>query len=161
MKKISVLFMFSLLFLPKLQAQEHLQIKKAYDKYAKEKGSVFVQLSKDILSQGDTKINFYKSMVIEENRERRDLILDLMEADRTVMADLSEQSFNGKVTSLIYRIAKEKEKEDGENEYVLYKNIKGKISLVYIWGEFPMNELEQELNKLKDLFIYVKKKKKK
>ena len=154
MKKICILFMFSLL-LPQLQAQEYLHIKNAFDKYAKEKGAVFVQLSKDILSKGDTRIRFYKSMIISDNRQKADWILNLIEADRTEPDDLRKSSSGNKITTLICQIKSGKTRE---NEYILYKNIDKKVSLVYIRGDFLPEELDQELNKLKDLFIYVKEK---
>ena len=156
MKKICILIL-SILLLPKLQAQEHLQIKTAYDKYAKEKGAVFVQLAKDILSQGNTKISFYKSMVIDESQEKSNLLLALIDTDRTEEYDINKSSSKGKITTLILQI--KSGKVEG-NEYILYRNTKEKISLVYIRGHFPPDELDHELDKLKDLFIYIKEKKK-
>ena len=155
MKKIGVLLILGFLFFPKLQAQEHLHIKQAYDKYGKEQGAVFVQLSKDILSQGNTRIRFYKSMIIREDSEKASLILELIRADQTEEYNLKEVFSGKKVETLICQVKTEK---ISGNEYILYKNNKGKISLVYIRGDFPPSELDRELNKLKNLFIKVKKK---
>ena len=156
MKKICISFILGFLFFPKLQAQEHLQIKQAYDKYGKEKGAVFVQLSKDILSQGNTNIRFYKSMLIQEDTEKAAWILELIRADQTEAYNLREVSSGNKIETLICQVRSEK--TEG-NEYILYKNDNGQISLVYIRGNFPPDALNQELNKLKDLFIKVRKKK--
>ena len=131
-------------------AQEHLNIKNIFDKYGKQEGSVLVQLSTDILSQG-SKITFYKSLIIGEDDALATIIIKAINSDMAKGSKISEVAKNGKLETGTYVLKSDKE----SYEYILYKNKSKKISLVYLIGNFPPDRLDSELNELKDLFIYV------
>ena len=66
---------------------------------------------------------------------------------------ITEVVKNGKVETGTYMLKTAKDNET--YEYILYKNKSKKVSVVYLKGNFSPDQLEKELNKLKDLFIYV------
>jgi hypothetical protein len=132
-------------------AQEHLNINSIFDKYGKQEGSVLVQLSTDILSQGSN-INFYKSLIINYDKQLEKEILDAVGSDKKDKVIISEVKKNGQIESASYYLGKSPKHA---NEFILYKNKGGKLTLVYLRGDFPSGHLDYELRKLKDLFIYV------
>lgn len=132
-------------------AQDHLKIKSIFDKYGKKEGSILVQLSSDILSQGSN-ITFYKSLIINQNTPIEREILEAVKTDINGKIIVSEVKKNGKIESGSYYLGKN---SSPVSEFLLYKNKGGKITLVYLKGNFPSGHLDDELKKLKDLFIYV------
>ncbi|MFV0468583.1 MAG: hypothetical protein ACK5MK_06620 [Dysgonomonas sp.] len=132
-------------------AQDHLKIKEVFDKYGKQKGSVLVQLSTDILSQGNCRISVYKSLVMDEDAPKTQFATQSIEVDIKKGSKISETNKNGKLELATYTL----KVNNKSNEYILYKNKSKKITLVYLKGDFPPQQLDSELNKLKDLFIYV------
>lgn len=130
-------------------AQDHLDIKNIFDKYGKQEGSVLVQLASDVLSQGSN-ITLYKSLVMDYSIQKEQDVLSYLKQDITSI--ISEVKKNGKTESGTYLVGSGKEKT---YEYILYKNKYNKITIVYLKGNFPPKKLDSELNKLKDLFIYV------
>ncbi|WP_280698261.1 hypothetical protein [Dysgonomonas sp. PH5-45] len=129
-----------------------MKIKNCFDKYGKQKGSVMVQLSSDILSQG-SKISFYKSLVLDETPEKLTTVLQAVHTDIEKGSKISELKKNGKVESGTYLVRDGKKTQ--AYEYILFKNKSKKITLVYLKGSFSPQQLDYELSKLKDLFIYV------
>ncbi|MFT4222435.1 hypothetical protein [Dysgonomonas sp.] len=130
-------------------AQDHLGIKNIFDKHGKQEGSVLVQLASDVLSQGSD-INLYKSLVMDYSTQKEQDILSYLKQDITSI--ISDVKKNGKTESGTYLVGSGKDKV---YEYILYKNKSNKITVVYLKGNFPPKKLDSELNKLKDLFIYV------
>ena len=76
-------------------AQDHLNIKSIFDKYGKQEGSVLVQLSSDILSQGSN-ITFYKSLIINNDVAKERDVLNLLKLDIDKNVIVSEVNKNGK-----------------------------------------------------------------
>ena len=138
-----------LLIILSATAQNHLGIKNIFDKYGKQEGSILVQLGLDVLSQGSD-ITFYKSLVMDYSTQKEQDILSYLKQDVTSI--ISEVKKSGKTESGTYLVETEKDKV---YEYILYKNKSNKITVVYLKGNFPPKELDSELKKLKDLFIYV------
>lgn len=134
-----------------LISQEHLKIKNIFDKYGKKEGSILVQLSSDVLSQGSN-MTFYKSLIINQNKQIETEILDAVKADINNKIIVSEVKKNGTIESGSYYLGNN---SSPTSEFILYKNKGGKITLVYLKGNFPSGHLDEELKKLKDLFIYV------
>jgi len=147
--KILILIICQIAILP-IIAQEHLNIKNVFDKYGKQEGSVLVQLSTDILSQG-SKITFYKSLIINESDDVSNTIIRAVESDVKKGSKISEIKKNGKIETGTYVI----KMSDNSYEYILFKNKSKKLTLVYLKGNFAPDNLDKELSKLKDLFIYV------
>ena len=133
-------------------AQDHLKIKEIFDKYGKQEGSILVQLSSDVLSQG-SRITFYKSLIMDESTLKERETLYSLKSDTENNLIISEAKQNGKIESGTYYIGKDK--SGNNNEFILYKKKSNKITIVYLKGNFPPNKLDSELKKLKDLFIYV------
>jgi hypothetical protein len=150
--KIIVIVLF-LSFSGFIIAQDGLESNRIFEKYGKEKGSTLVQLSSDVLSQG-SKITFYKSLVFYITDEIEDEILTALEKDIDNGRIISETRKNGKIYILTLSVST-LNSEIKENEYMLFKMKSGKVTLVYLKGEFKPDELDNQLNRLKDLFIYV------
>ncbi len=156
-RNIYILIISCLLFSLGIQAQEHLHIGSIFDKYGKAKGATLVQLSREVLSQGNTNIQFYKSLIVPANETLRKDITEALETDIKTSATLSESrkiSSDSKTyfESGTYFIGKNKK---GEKEYLLFKQKQSNITLVYLRGYFDPDELSSELKELKNLFIYV------
>lgn len=132
-------------------AQDHLRIKDVFNKYGKQEGSILVQLSTDILSP-KSNITLYKSLIINYTPQLESEIMSAVKTDINNKIIISEVKRSGHIESGSYYLGYNKSKE---NEFILYKNKGGKITLVYLKGDFPSGHLEVELKKLKDLFIYV------
>lgn len=150
-KRLFFMFCFIQVIAFSVQAQSNLEINNIFDKYGKQQGSVLVQLASDILSQG-SKITFYKSLIVNETDQNRREIYAALQADIEGKVIISQVNKNGRLESGSYYLGNSKSKG---NEYLLYKNKGNKITLVYLVGNFSPARLEQELKKLKDLFIYV------
>ena len=151
MKKIVILLFIQALAVP-LLGQQNLNISTIFDKYGKQNGSVLVQLSSDVLSQGSN-ITFYKSLIIDnKSKYIENEIFNAVKSDINNKIIISEVKKSGQIESGSYYIGSNK-KQPGE--FILYKNKGGKTTLVYLKGNFPSGHLEYELKKLKDLFIYV------
>ncbi|MDR0559497.1 MAG: hypothetical protein LBG92_04965, partial [Prevotellaceae bacterium] len=65
---------------------------------------------------------------------------------------LMENRKDGKTVTGYYCI---KRQDSKHYEYILFTDKSQKMTLIYIRGNFPPDKLEDELNKLKDLFIEV------
>jgi hypothetical protein len=160
MNKLKKMLFLLFFLLPALlaRAQEGLNTEKIFNDYGKQEGSVLIELAKDVLGN-HTKINRYKSLIIPADS------IKLNAAQEAIKKDLGEREHSGnglvlmeskksgKVESATYALGKEE--HSSTYEYILFKNKSQKITLIYIRGNFPPNQLEQELDKLKDLFIKV------
>lgn len=149
--KILILF-FLLLAIPYYAfAQENLAIKEVFDKYGKQDGSVLVQLSSDVLSQGSSRITYYKSLIMDINSTKEREVQQALKADIANNLIISEVKKSGRVESGTYYLGN----KGKIHMYILYKNKSNKMTIVYLEGKFSTNKLDNELKKLKDLFIYV------
>ncbi|MFV0328700.1 MAG: hypothetical protein ACK5KL_02570 [Dysgonomonas sp.] len=150
--KIFILFCLIQVFAISAVAQENLKVNDIFDKYGKQEGSVLVQLSSDVLSQGSN-ITFYKSLIMDNNIAKERDVLNLLKPDIEKNLIISDVKKNGKVESGTYYVGKDKSGKS--SEFILYKCKSDKITVVYLKGNFPPAKLDSELKKLKDLFIYV------
>ncbi|WP_108823287.1 hypothetical protein [Dysgonomonas sp. Marseille-P4361] len=150
--KLLILLCISQVFSISVFAQDHLRIKDIFDKYGKREGSILVQLSTDVLSP-KSNISFYKSLIINYSPIVESEITTAVKADIDNKLIISEAKKNGKIESGSYFLGKNKSKE--ENEFILYRIKDGKITLVFLRGDFSSKKLDHELKKLKDLFIYI------
>jgi hypothetical protein len=66
---------------------------------------------------------------------------------------LMESKKDGKVESATYALGKDS--NSSAYEYILFTHKSKKMTLIYLKGNFSPEQLESELNKLKDLFIKV------
>ena len=150
--KIVALFCFFLVGTAFSMAQTNLNVNDVFDRYGKQEGSVLVQLASDILSQGGSKITFYKSLIIDDLPHIKQDIQNAIKADVEGKIIISEVKKNGQIESCSYYLGKDK---SSKSEFILYSNKGRKITVVYLKGNFSPAHLDNELKKLKDLFIYV------
>ena len=148
-------FCFLFLSLSSIEAQQNLKINLIFENYGMKEESILVELSTDVLSN-NTKISFYKSLVMTENIVRQNECIEAINHDLSGGSKLIETLKNGKIETGYYVLKHDKKSKT--YEYILYKNKSKKITLVYLKGNFPPHELEDELDELKNLFIYVNKK---
>ena len=153
MKRIlTISFLLSLFMSGNLAAQKNLQVEQIFETYGKQKGSVLIELSTDILA-GHTNMKVYKSLTIAADDPVIAATTAAIENDIKGGLKLIETLKNGKTETGYYVLKKTNNSET--YEYILYKEKSKKMTLIYIRGNFQPLKLEAELGKLKDLFIYV------
>jgi len=139
-------------------AQTGLCVDTLFSDYGRLRGSVLIDLAKDVL--GDyTQINRYKCLIISESSVKAKQVEDAVKRDfgsRNRFGNglvLKEIIKNGQVRTVYYLLGKDS--GVSFNEYVLYSRRNDKITLVYLNGEFAADNLNEELEMLKNLFIKV------
>lgn len=156
-KKLFILLCLCQLISISALAQDHLNIKSIFERYGKQKGSVLVQLSTDVLSQGNSKVTFYKSLITEINdetdRTKQQAIIEALEKDIKFGDKISEIKKGGKLELGNYSF--KVKNSNNTYDYILFKRKSKQLTLIYMRGDFPPDKLDRELKKLKDLFIYV------
>jgi len=146
-------FLFGLLLTSSfVSAQEDLNIESLFNDYGKKEGSVLIELAKDVLGN-HTRISHYKSLIFSPSSEAVKEVEDAIQKDIEYGSKLMESKKDGKLEAAYYYLGKEE--NASFHEYILYKNKSGKVTLIYVKGKFPPEQLEKELGKLKDLFIKV------
>jgi hypothetical protein len=133
-------------------AQKNLNIETIFQDYGKQEGSILIELGKDILGE-HTKINRYKSMIVPSDSVLFHTTLTAIQKDSEGGNILMESLKNGKPETGYYCLKKKANTPDFE--YILFTNKSKKITLIYLKGPFSPDQLEEELDKLKDLFIKV------
>lgn len=137
-------------------SQEQAQIKVVFDSYEKRKGTVAIQLSHDVLSQG-CDLHLYKSLSFADiDNEEKDGIIKKLLINKNQYTVIREVAKNGKIEIGSYSLGKTR---DNKEAYLLIKSSDKKLNIVYIIGNVAPNMLEKELKKLKQLFIYSNNKK--
>jgi hypothetical protein len=132
-------------------AQNDLHIDTVFQNHGKQKGAILIELAKDVLS-GRTQINRYKSMILPSDTGMMNVTVNAIRQDLKNGKVLLENKKDGKIETGYYCL---KRPDSPEYEYILFTHKSRKITLIYLKGKFPPNQLENELNKLKDLFIKV------
>ncbi len=152
MKQKMIVLLLFLFIGGTMMAQTNLQIDKVFETYGKQKGAVLIELSTDVLAD-HTKMKLYRSLIIPSSDPMIAAAAAAIENDIIDGSKLVETQKNGR-TETGYYVLKRKD-NSGIYEYILYKEKSKKMTLIYIRGTFPPQQLENELTKLKDLFIYV------
>jgi hypothetical protein len=124
-------------------------VKDIFQNYGKRKGSTFIDLGKAVLGS-HTKICRYKSLIFPADTALVNVIANEIRANyrETLMESMKDGQFE---TGYYYM----KNPNSSEYAYILFTNKSQIITLVYIVGTFPPDKLNNELDKLKDLFITV------
>jgi len=153
------IFAINLLFVSLLcNAQTGLSVDSIFSDYGKRQGSVFLDISKDILGE-HTRIERFKCLRLKQDNEAASAIVDAVKNDYESSKRfdnalvIKEMTENGVLKNATYCLGKADETPVGV--YLLYSVNNGNIMLVYLTGRFKPSELNNELNKLKDLFIKV------
>lgn len=91
-------------FMPSLKAQSDLEISKVYDKYGKQKGSVMVEMTREMLEGYD--FTFYKSVVVSNSKEAGDFTRQCLIADQKGAKKVKQVVSNGVVSSVYLQLPK-------------------------------------------------------
>jgi hypothetical protein len=162
MWKRVILLCSLLLTVSSADAQTGLSIDTLFNGYGRQRGSVLIDLAKDVLDS-HTRIERYKCLIINF---KSDIALRMEEAvcrdfknrghygNGVIIKEIRE---NGQLHNASYMLGKDA--SSSVAEYILYSCHKDKITLVYLNGHFGADRLNYELEKLKDLFIKVNDKK--
>jgi hypothetical protein len=133
-------------------AQDGLHIEQIFNDYGKQEGSILIELAKDVLGH-HTRISYYKSLIIPADAEIQKMVEKAVQADLEKGNIIVVSQTNGKMETVYYSLEKREDAKD--YEYILFKNKSKKLTLIYLKGNFPPDQLDWELNELKNLFIKV------
>lgn len=112
-----------------LQAQDDLEIKKAFDLFGEKKGVVMVELTDEMLDGYD--FSLFKSLMIKNNREAADYIRKCLRKDEVGAKKVKQVVANGVPTSIYLQLPRKKELY----RLILFNemsNPEHKITLIYI-----------------------------
>jgi len=132
-------------------AQDNLNIETIFQEHGKQKGAIFIELAKDVLSD-HTQIGRYKSLILPSDTSVVNATVNTIQKDLKNGKILMENKRDGKIETGYYCL---KRQDSPDYEYILFTDKSQKMILIYLKGAFPPDQLEDELNKLKDLFIKV------
>jgi len=132
-------------------AQNNLNIETIFQDHGKQKGAIFIELAKDVLSD-HTQISRYKSLILPSDTGVVNATINAIQKDLKNGKILMENKKDGKIETGYYSL---KRQNSTDYEYILFTDKSQKMTLIYLKGTFPPDQLEDELNKLKDLFIKV------
>lgn len=135
-------------------AQKDLKVNEIFETIGKQKGTL-IKLGSDVLKP-NTNIDQYVSLRIKADKNVS-AIVDNALAEDTKWAEglLNSSDKLNKSETRHYKLAPLND-NSLPNEYILFQQSKGYISLVYLKGNFPSKDLRKELDKLKDLFLKMK-----
>ncbi len=129
-----------------LKAQSDLEINRIFDKYGKQKGSVMVEMSKEMLEGYD--FTFYKSIVISNNKEAGDFARGCLQTDQSGAKKVKQVVTNGKTSSVYLQLPKK-----GKYNRLILFNEKSvpelKMTLIYIESEKDSEEIMKLILKKK------------
>jgi hypothetical protein len=143
MKKVKYLILTLLMavgFTANLSAQNDLAINKVFERYGKQKGSVMVEMSREMLKEYD--FTYYKSIVTTDNKEAADFARECLEVDQKGAKKVKQVVSNG-VLSSIYLQFPQKGKYF---RLVLFNETitpERKMTLIYIESEKDSEEILQ------------------
>lgn len=112
-----------------LQAQDDLEIKKAFDLFGEKKGVVMVELTDEMLDGYD--FSLFKSLMIKNNREAADYIRKCLKKDEVGAKKVKQVVANGIPTSIYLQLPRKKDLY----RLILFNemsNPEHKITLIYI-----------------------------
>lgn len=112
-----------------MQAQDDLEIKKAFDQYGSKKGVIMVELTDEMLDGYD--FSLFKSLLIKDNREAADYIRKCLTKDEVGAKKVKQVVANGVPTSIYLQLPRKKELY----RLILFNetsNPETKITLIYI-----------------------------
>ena len=142
MKKHSKYLMLVLLllvgFTSGLKAQSDLEINKVFDKYGKQKGSVMVEMSKEMLEGYD--FTYYKSIIISNNKKAGDFTRECLKTDQGGAKKVKQVVTNGEVSSIYLQLPK----KGKYHRLILFNETsapKLKMTLIYIESEKDSEEI--------------------
>lgn len=156
LKKYILLIGFCFFCTANIQAQKGLEIETVFNDYGKQEGSMLIELAKDVLGD-NTRISKYKSLVTQSTEEIIEVSRRAIDSDIEGGLKLLEIWKDGQIETGHFCLKKDKDSKT--YEYILFKNKSKQLTLIYVRGNFPPEQLEKELGKLKNLFIKINNKK--
>ncbi len=143
-KYFKLLLLLILLFVsPVVSAQQDLQINRIFEVYGKQKGAVMVVLSGKSAELKRYKLDKYRSLTINYDKEIFENIQTSLEADKEGAYKIKEVVNNGVVSSGYYQLRNETEKT---NRYILFKVDRNhRATLIYMEGGMDSEELIEKL----------------
>jgi hypothetical protein len=133
--------------------QKDLHVNSLFRDYGRQHGAIMIELARDVLGN-HTKIGFYKSMTVPAETDRVQLIEETVRRDVANGVTLMEYVRGGRIEKAYYLLERSGD-ATADYEYILFTNKSGRITLIYVTGNFTPAQLTDELDKLKDLFIKV------
>lgn len=143
MKKVKYLILTLLMavgFTANLSAQNDLAINKVFERYGKQKGSVMVEMSREMLKEYD--FTYYKSIVTTDNKEAADFARECLEIDQKGAKKVKQVVSNGVLSSIYLQLP-----QRGKyfrlilfNETITHGR---KMTLIYIESEKDSEEILQ------------------
>jgi hypothetical protein len=112
-----------------MQAQDDLEIKKAFDQFGNKKGVIMVELTDEMLHGYD--FSLFKSLLIRDNREAAEYIRKYLKKDEVGAKKVKQVVANGVPTSIYLQLPRKKELY----RLILFNetsNPEHKITLIYI-----------------------------
>ena len=127
-------------FTANLNAQSDLEINKVFEQYGKQKGSVLVEMSKELLKGYE--FTYYKSIVTTNNKEAADFARKCLDVDQKGAKKVKQVISNG-ILSSIYLQLPQKGKY---YRLILFNETTSpepKMTLIYIESEKDSEEILQ------------------
>lgn len=125
-------------FTANLKAQSDLEINKVFEQYGRQKGSVLVEMSREMLKGYD--FTYYKSIVTNDNKEAADFTRRCLEIDQKGAKKVKQVVSNGVLSSIYLQLPK-------KGKYfrlVLFNETTSperKMTLIYIESEKDSEEI--------------------
>ena len=142
MKKIRKYLIFTLFlivgFTANLNAQSDLEINKVFEQYGKKRGSVLVEMSREMLEDYD--FTYYKSIVTTSNKEAADFARRCLAVDEKGAKKVKQVVSNGVDTSIYLQLPP----KDNYYRLVLFNETtlpEQKMTLIYIESEKDSEEI--------------------
>ncbi len=137
-KHLILALLLAVAFTANLNAQVDLEINKVFEQYGRQKGSVLVEMSREMLEGYD--FTYYKSIVTTDNKEAADLARRCLEIDQKDAKKVKRVVSNGVLSSIYLQLPK-------KGEYfrlVLFNETtkpERKMTLIYIESEKDSEEI--------------------
>ncbi len=125
---IGMICLVGALFLPtELFSQTDLQIHKVFEKYARNKNAVMIELSEDMLESYN--LTLYKSIAVKDDAAATDYMRRCLKRDQEGAKKIKQVMKAGELWSAYYQLVK----KGSDNRYILFRNDpEAGATLIYI-----------------------------
>lgn len=137
-KYLILALLFIVGFTTTIKAQNDLDISKVFEKYGKQKGSVMVEMTEEMLEGYD--FTYYKSIVVTNNKDAANFTRGCLKTDQKGAKKVKQVVSNGVVNSVYLQLPK----KGKYNRLILFNESitsEQKMTLVYIESEKDSEEI--------------------
>ncbi len=137
-KYLIITLLLTVRFTANLNAQSDLEINKVFERYGRQKGSVMVEMSREMLKGYD--FTYYKSIVTTDDKEVADFARRCLAVDEKGAKKVKQVVSNGVVSSIYLQLPK----RDKYFRLVLFNETTSpeqKTTLIYIESEKDSEEI--------------------